>query len=372
MSNNKIKVIVVSKDTRYIGGVANFIRLYLEKWQDILKDNFKIHLFIQGKYYEKWKNYFLPILYPIQYIRFINAIKKMKPHIIHLNPSLGRTPMWRDGLYLRIARREGGKNLFFIHGWDDSYFHNAIKQGIFSKFHQKTLKMADAIVVLSPEFKEKLIGIGIAPDKIHVLSTMVEADKYKPDKKDFSPPYKLLFCARLVKEKGVYEAIKAMKYITKEFPDTTLIIMGDGEELKNLRYYARKIGVENKVVFTGYVPENKKIEIFKNSHMFIYPSYYGEGFPTVILEAMAAGLPVITTPVGGLKYAIKDGINGFFIKSMPPDSKEIAEKAIYLLKNPQMMIKISQDNIKYAEEKYDVQKIIQKIKEIYLSILYEK
>lgn len=366
---NGIKVLILTKDPRFIGGVANFTKIYMEKWRDILKKDFEIYFFIQGRYYEKWKNYFLLLLYPLQYVIFITMISKTKPKIVHLNPSMSIIPMWRDGLYLRIAKRREIKTLFFIHGWEDSYFQNAVKQGIFSKFHQKTLKIANAIIVLSPEFKEKLISIGIKSDKIYVLSTMVDADKYRPDKKDFFPPYKLLFCARLVREKGVYEAIEGMKYITNESPNTTLTVMGGGEELENLREYARKIGVENKVIFTGYVPENKKIEIFKKAHIFIYPSYYGEGFPTVILEAMAAGLPVITTPVGGVKYALKEGLNGFFIKSIPPDPKEISKYANLLIKNPKELRKIYLNNIIEAREKYDVHAVIQKIMEFYYKML---
>ncbi len=362
-----MKVIVVSRDLRHKGGVVNFVRLLLHQLE---KDpDVEVIHFVEGKNPLKKNGLFVYIDILKQYLRLKKIIKEDDFDIVHLNPSLGRIPMWRDGVHLRITKKLGLKVLFFIHGWDDSYFHNAVKEGIFSNFHQKTLKMADAIVVLSPEFKEKLIGIGIAPDKIHVLSTMVEADKYKPDKKDFSPPYKLLFCARLVREKGVYEVIESMKYILKDFPGTVLTVMGWGKELESLKEYARKIGVENKVIFTGYMPENKKIEIFKKSHMFIYPSYYGEGFPTVILEAMAAGLPVITTPVGGLKYAIKDGINGFFIKSMPPDSKEISKYVILLMKNPKEMKKISQNNIIEAREKYDVQVVIQKIIEFYCEML---
>ena len=364
-----MKVIVVSRDLRHKGGVVNFIKLLLYQLNRV-PDVEVIH-FVEGKNPLN-KNDLLEYIDIVkQYLRFKKMINENDFDVVHLNPSLSRIPIWRDGFYLRIAKKRGLKVLFFIHGWDNSYFQRSVKRGGSSKFHRKTLKMADAIVVLSPEFKEKLISIGIKSDKIHILSTMVEADKYRPEKKDFSPPYNLLFCARLVKEKGVYEAIEAMKYITKEFPNTALTVMGDGKELKNLKEYARKIGVEDKVIFTGFLRGKEKYDLFKNSHIFTYPSY-GEGFPTVVLEAMAAGLPIITTPVGGLKYAFKDGKNGFFIKSMPPNPKEIAEKVIFLLKNRDILKVISDFNLNEVKEKYDVKIITSKIKYLYVKTLKNK
>lgn len=362
------KILLVSRSTKLRGGVTTFIELLLNHLSllDHLSD--KIIFFEEGKSPQKWRNIFLLLLFMKQYCSFIKIIENKKIKLVHLNPSLGRTPMWRDGIYLRLAKKKNIPVLFFIHGWDDEYFQKAIKSGIFSKFHQHTLKMADAIVVLSPEFKEKLIKLGMKEEKIHVLSTMVEAEKYKPEDKDFSPPYRLLFCARLVREKGVYEAVEAMKYIVKKYPDAILTVMGEGRECNALKSFAKDIGVRDNVIFTGFLSGKRKYEIFKNSHIFVYPSYK-EGFPTVVLEAMAAGLPVITTPVGGVKYALKDGINGYFIKSMPPNPEEIAHLVIKLLSNPEIMRKMHENNMLEVKEKYDVLAVIRKIVKIYENIV---
>jgi len=121
--------------------------------------------------------------------------------------------------------------------------------------------------------------------------------------------------------------------------------------------------------YLGYKEGEEKIIIFKTSHIFAYPSYT-EGFPLVILEAMAAGMPLVTTPVGGLADVIEDRKHGFLVKSMPPDPEEVAEKIIALIGDPELMKKMSENNLREAKEKYDVKVVVRDIEELYHQLLH--
>ncbi len=363
----RYNIFVAGPERYLIGGVANFIDILLNHKEELCGDWCELIYIKHGKTTNPKMNKFIFLLYIKQYFNLIFNIIKFKPDLIHLNPSIEFVSMIRDSIYLRTAKWFGIKVLFFIRGWDDEYFNHNIKKGPLSKYYLKSLKMADRIIVLSKDFKDKLINLGIDKNKIDILSTMVETNKFYT-KKDFSPPYNLLFLARFDKKKGLYETVEAMKYILKVYPDTKLYLVGDGPEFVNIKNYVMENGLNNSIILTGYLKGEEKYKIYKKAHVFIFPSYT-EGFPNVILEAMAAGLPIVTTPVGGLKYAFSEGINGCLIKSMPPDPKEIADKVIYLLSHPQIMDKISENNKREAKTKYDISVVLEKIKRIYLDML---
>ena len=154
----------------------------------------------------------------------------------------------------------------------------------------------------------------------------------------------------------------------RKFQNSKFIFVGNGKDLVKLKQKTKKMNLEKNVVFAGYKIGEEKNEIFKNAHIFAFPSYT-EGFPTVILEAMAAGAALIFTPVGGLVDALVDGKNGYVVKSMPPNPEEISEKMIQLIKNKKVMKKMSENNLAEVKDKYDAEVVSKQIGEIYQGII---
>jgi len=261
--------------------------------------------------------------------------------------------------------------LFFIHGWQND-ISKSFESVLFKRYFKTRFKMADAIVVLANQFKEKLSDLGIKHDKIYVSSTMVESEKYLPEDKNFSRPYKILFCATMKKEKGPFEILEATPIVLSKFPSTKFIFIGSGKDLGKLKEKSKKMLLNKNVEFTGYVTLEDKIRRYKESHIFVFPTFHGEGFPTVILEAMAAGLPVVTTANAGLVDTIENGREGFLVTTMPSEPKEIAEKVIKLIENPELMKKISKNNIKKAKEEFDVKAVSRQVADVYHKIQRRK
>jgi glycosyltransferase involved in cell wall biosynthesis len=193
---------------------------------------------------------------------------------------------------------------------------------------------------------------------------MIDTKKYNIINKKFLEPYNILICSNMIKEKGIFELLDAVPIVIEKLKNSKFVFIGDGKDLKKLKEKTKKMGIEENIVFTGYINGLEKINFFKKAHIFVLPSY-SEGFPTVALEAMASGLPLIITPVGGIADFVKDLKHGFLLKTMPPSSKEIAEKIIKLLENPNLVNKISDFNIIESKEKYDVKLVSQKIVNIY-------
>jgi glycosyltransferase involved in cell wall biosynthesis len=113
------------------------------------------------------------------------------------------------------------------------------------------------------------------------------------------------------------------------------------------------------VNFKGYLRGAQIQEVFRNATIYIFPTNYGEGMPTSVLEAMAFGLPVLTSPIGGINDFFQDGEMGFLIN--PTDINTYVEKIIWLLTEDKQMSQISVNNYEYAKEHFYASEVCKKL-----------
>ena len=157
--------------------------------------------------------------------------------------------------------------------------------------------------------------------------------------------------------------ISAIGKISKENPNAKLLILGEGEEKENLRKFAIRLKLKDRVIFKGEIPNKEVTEYMVASDVFALPSL-SEGFPVTILEAMASGLPIVVTKVTGITEIIINGENGFLAE--PKNTKEIAEKILLLLEDEEMRERISRNN-KENVKKYRWESVVERLEEIYRS-----
>lgn len=168
---------------------------------------------------------------------------------------------------------------------------------------------------------------------------------------------KMLFVGRVVKEKGVYEMLSAVEKIALERGSVRLIIVGDGPDLAELINMNKKIP-KNTVNFMGYLTGIELEDAYKKADVLILPTYHPEGFPYVIIEAMRAGLPIISTSEGALETLVLDGVTGFKILPKDVDSivtavSKINDNRVLLEEMSQKCHRYFQDNLsRSAAEKY--------------------
>jgi len=186
----------------------------------------------------------------------------------------------------------------------------------------------------------------------------------------------IITISRLVKKNGVGDLIKAMSQlrITNYELPVKLLICGIGEEEKKLKNLVKSLNIENKVLFLGHVPHNELPKYLAISDVFCRPSL-SEGLGNVFLEAMAAGVPVVATPVGGIPDFLFDGssagseqVTGWFCEVK--NSASIAEKIKYILDQKNYAsVKKAADNAKeMVERKYNWNGIAVKMKEIFTNL----
>ncbi len=171
---------------------------------------------------------------------------------------------------------------------------------------------------------------------------------------------RFLFVGRLEKQKGLEYLIQAARFL-KDKNYFEIVIVGDGEEAENLKKTATEFEVECIVKFTGKLSEHALIEEYARCDIFVLPSLW-EGLPLTLLEAAAAGLPIIATEVGGIPSVFTNGENAMLVKAR--DSRELAGKMQELMSDKELQKTLSKSARKLAE-KYSWENSAKQLENIY-------
>lgn len=191
-----------------------------------------------------------------------------------------------------------------------------------------------------------LVGAGIKKDKlIYIPAFYIDLDIFRP--LDVEKKYNLVFAARLEKNKGISLLLQAISNIKIQVPNIGLLIIGSGPLKQELVRFVEQNGLKDNIFFSGWLETSDDVaQAYNSAKIFINPSF-NEGGPRVALEAMACGLPVITTKVGLMVDIINNGENGLFIDWT---SGDMAEKIIHLLNSKELQEKFSEAGLLLAQE----------------------
>ena len=154
-------------------------------------------------------------------------------------------------------------------------------------------------------------------------------------------PPALLFVGRLIPEKGIFDLLEAMRILSRERA-CVLRVAGKGPCEAAIRQRVAALGLRDSVDFMGYVHGDALARLYSSSAALVLPTYFGEGFPTVITEAMSYGLPIVTTPVRGAADLLAEGENALFVPPHRPD--ELARALSRLLNDPGLAADMGQRN----------------------------
>ena len=176
----------------------------------------------------------------------------------------------------------------------------------------------------------------------------------------------ILFLGALSPHKGPDVLIRAMPKILKEISDTRLVFVGSGIMKEELEILSKKLDVEKHIKFAGFIGATfKKALYYRAADVFVHPSFL-EMFPVVNLEAMACGVPIVASKVGGIPEVIQNGKNGLLVP--PRDSNELANAIIYLLENEDVREKMGKNGRKKVEG-YSWERVAKETEDVYNSVL---
>lgn len=339
-----MKILINTPSIKELGGVANHFLGLKPYWNENVR------------YHTVWSRRCRRIKAPFYILAFIWKLIAFRPDMVLINPSMGKNALVRDFLYLKLARALGFEVSVFVHGFNLDYAKSADWKWICCN-----LNKASHIIVLAKQFKDLLVEHGIKADiqlsTTKVSDCMIEGfDLGRRTGKIKS----LLFLSRLEKAKGVYEAIDTFVLLKQKHPELTLKMIGDGSELSAIQRYVTRQGIAD-VEFTGALYGQDIADAYQKADLFFFPSY-GEGMPTVVLEAMAFGLPVITRYVGGLCDFFEDGKMGRITDSLDPI--ELANLTESMLSSSDLVREISIYNHQYAKEHFLASKVARDVENI--------
>ncbi|MDR1993682.1 MAG: glycosyltransferase family 4 protein [Nitrososphaerota archaeon] len=210
-------------------------------------------------------------------------------------------------------------------------------------FEEGMLHRARKIIAVSNFTKWELTNYyNIPAHKIEVIHNGVDIKKFKPVKNKSRVKVELglnpndiaiVSVGRLYARKGLFTLIECMSDVVKRVPNAKFIISGKGQssEMVKLMAYAEQIGVKNHIIFTGYTPDQELPKLYQAADIFVLSTFY-EHHPFAVLEALATGLPVVTTTVGGISETIQTGKNGLLVK--PFNSVRLSEAILYMIEHP--------------------------------------
>ncbi len=210
-------------------------------------------------------------------------------------------------------------------------------------FEVGMIKRASRVIAVSDFTRRELRKYYDIPEsRIRVIHNGVDTHKFQPatDKRKIKAELGLnpddiaiLSVGRLYARKGLFTLIEAMPPVVKRFRNAKFVISGKGQsdEMAKLNAHAEQLGVKDNIVFTGYYPDKKLPKLYQAADVFAFSTFY-EHHPFAVLEALATGLPVVTTTVGGIAETIETGKNGLLVQ--PFNSKQFSDAILYLLEHP--------------------------------------
>lgn len=235
------------------------------------------------------------------------------------------------------------------------------RQPVLARYFQRLIiGSADYFTVLSTYLKNFIVAQGVPESHVFILpngvnvSSVGGVDQNLKDKLGLSGEKVIITVSRLVEKNGLADLIRAMNFIEINYLEPAkLLIVGDAEPHisleKDLKKLTQELGLNSKVIFTGVVRNEDVPRYLSLADVFVRPSL-SEGLGISFLEAMASGLPVIATPVGGIPDFLEDGKTGLFCKV--GDAEDIGRKIVTMLNDSSLRERIVVNAKRLIEERY--------------------
>jgi glycosyltransferase involved in cell wall biosynthesis len=299
--------------------------------------------------------FFIAVLAYLKLFLFL-LLKKYK--IIHIHGA-SYNSFWRKSLYINLGRFMNVKIIYHIHGAEFKLFYKNNMKKI-----KKMFKKCDVIIALSESWKtffEKEIGC----THIFVVNNIIPFPPKKEIDRGSEICY-LLFMGKISSRKGIWDLLDVLSDHKLYFENKVILYVCGNGEINRLLSFVSDNSLEKIIQYKGWVANDEKIDMFYRSDVFILPSY-NEGLPISILEAMSYGLPVITTPVGGITEIVKNNVTGILVN--PGNQKQIKEAIDILITNKNLRNEMGQASYRSVVN-YFPDKVEKQLQDIYKNLLF--
>ena len=235
-----------------------------------------------------------------------------------------------------------------FHGYD-AYRDDVLQT--YGQKYKELFALAQAFVCVSKNMEDQLLGLGCPREKLHLIHYGIDPLLFQPSAKIERRFGQFISCGRFVAKKSPFSTIRAFNLVQEKYPESRLTMIGGGELLDECKELCSKLGLIEKVEFAGILSQTEIIKHYQTAFAFLQHSIRtsnndSEGAPLSIMEASAAGLPVVSTFHAGIPEIIADSVTGFLVNEN--DIEAMAQKMIRLLEDPKKarsIGKMGQDKI---------------------------
>ncbi|MBI3949933.1 MAG: glycosyltransferase family 4 protein [Acidobacteria bacterium] len=269
----------------------------------------------------------------------------------------GDKSVYRKAAFILLGKVFGRKFLLHCHGGNTVRYYLS-RHWLGRWYLRSALRMGDRIIVVSDTLRTALHHV-LPEQDIHFLPNAVSAPAVSMADQRLANggPVRVLYLGHFLKLKGIYDLVEAIPQIAAAAPEAQFLLCGL-HEVKQVHDLCQRRGVLPVVEHLGPVPFEERWAALQKADIFVLPSYE-EGLPVTVLEAMAVGLPVVTTPVGGIPQVVADGVNGFLIQ--PGDVDSLAARILQLAKDPTLRRRMGQANRLRIAEAFDAGPFLDKL-----------
>lgn len=258
----------------------------------------------------------------------------------------------RSVLYIKQAKRYGKKVVCHIHGGGFRDFRKTCPE-----FVDKHLNMCDAVVALSETWR-KYFAEELELNNVYVINNIIENPKIMQVENDGR--FHILFLGLITEVKGIFDLLDVLRDNKEVWNGHIILHVGGNGKVDEFKQKIVEYGIENMVVYEGWVSGDKKVSLFNIANAFILPSYT-EGVPISILEAMSYGIPILSTLVGGIPEVVNTDTGILFT----PRDKTMMAKAITKIFSDVELCHSMKSNCKKEANAYLPNSIAMQLKNLY-------
>ncbi|NOZ05850.1 MAG: glycosyltransferase family 4 protein [Chloroflexi bacterium] len=279
------------------------------------------------------------------------------PDIVHLHASAGPS-FYRKAILAAMARHFHKRVVFQIHSGRFVAFYRHGSAAL-QRLITDTLDRSAAVVVLARVWQEQ-IGRLTSNRHVVVLPNPVDCDVFAGTGA-VRQTGTLLFMGDLAAHKGVFDLLDAVPLIAAQHAGTRLVLCGRGDR-RAVWNHAHALGMADRIVCPGYVTGREKVARFQEATLYVHPAHY-EALGVSLLEALAAGRPVVATAVGGIPEVVESGGNGLLVP--PGNAEALAGAILRLLDDPELCGQMAHRNRLRARAEFDLPLVVEQLAELY-------
>jgi glycosyltransferase involved in cell wall biosynthesis len=278
--------------------------------------------------------------------------------LVHVH-SASRASFWRKSTLATVAFALRVPVVFHIHSGEFLTFYQDECGTLRRALVRWVLRRASQVIALTPGWAERLRTIEPSA-RLTVISNPMTI----PEQPAAAEGRSILFLGRLREKKGVFELLEAFALVVEQFADARLVMAGDGDPTPILER-AASLNIEDRVTFPGWIDGDRKDVALRSASLLVLPSRY-EGLPVGVIEAMAYGLPVVCTRVGGIPEVVEDRVEGLLVP--PGDVTALAESMATLLNNEKLRKRMGNAARMRAQAAHDAQRVRRQVEAVYESL----